>query len=205
MNASIENTLEETKTANKLESLVTLYSTRLDTLAPITAFTQIPALGARFAHPPSIKLCGQLIKCRARPYQPEFGYLTYDLQPEEDGLYTNRKRCNFHPDLPMTKETTELYCLLIKREHRRKQNINMTSIWDLGVVLRPTDATALKFRRVGLYHEKMIDSMCSWRQQPAIAERVAKYDHEELELVECMKLHMIMFAFQGPDVAVEIV
>ncbi|OMP84300.1 hypothetical protein BK809_0000307 [Diplodia seriata] len=182
-NAKISFLHEPQSTAGKpIGDVEEQHSATVSSFPPPTPFIGLHTLVSQQPTPPSVRVRGLVSKCRALPYQAEFGLCGFDLQPdrpiseaERPKRYARLERapplthtfakhhnnvvqrgrfaCVFQPDLPINKPMDDLMCVLIKRVRYKPEGKSVT-VRDVGLVLQPTGGKATQYRRVGIYTEE---------------------------------------------------
>lgn len=173
-------------TRRPIRNVEKLYSAILLVSPPPTPFIRLDALVAQHSTPPSVRIRGPLSKCRALPYQAKPRVCGFNLEPDrpiseaerpkscleykgtppQTHLFANHynnviKRgkvaCAFQPDFPITKPIDSLVCILIKRVRYQPYD-RLVAVRDVGLVLQPTSAEKMQYRRVGIYTEERPDN-----------------------------------------------
>lgn len=111
------------------------------------------------------------------PYNGPHSQLPYYFSNHHNNVIKRRKvACAFQPDLPITKPTDNLVCVLIKRV-RYKPCLDPLIVRDVALVLQHTGADSNQYRRVGIYTEERPD----WNSPPSFMFQT--FTEEEVEIV----------------------
>lgn len=201
---------------------------------PPTPFVPLPTLVAQYPTPPSIRIRGRLAKCRVftEKYSSIRWGLTLETKveshgdertEEEDDDYSSDEETlpeqnKFRPDDPTFEPTSDIFCLLIKREFTadaqgRWKNDPQYSLVDYGLVLTSEASGASRYRRIGMYEERWMNrqSLLLSNQPAATTERVNRFGYNRVwdckpeDVLDILKLYMRVFPEDGPEEEVEVV
>lgn len=186
------NTLHSNETGEE-HYLDNSFSATVVSLPRVTGFTT-PMRSLTVGDEAPVRLRGWLTACLRRTSISCFTeQLINRLDPKDCALGVRQDVGRYYPDTEAPE--TDLYCFLIRREHRRFKGTNIVQgqdadeIWDHCLVLTPVQESRTRFRRTGTYGE--------------VSEH-KKYDRASTNM-ETKELYTHMFAAIGEEQEVELV